>query len=157
VADAFVDKGNHHASEALEERSENPNHAPKVQIGFIAMYLSHVDLTMPKDGEAIARWFYSGHLGLREMPKPKCLQVYGGLWFDAGGLALHLSVEENYIAADTQRHVGLGCGNVDGLKARLEAAGVQIEDGPPVPWKRFFIRDPFGNRIEIHAPGGPRV
>jgi catechol 2,3-dioxygenase-like lactoylglutathione lyase family enzyme len=46
---------------------------------------------------------------------------------------------------------------VDGLKARLKAAGMEIDDGPPVPWKRFFIRDPFGNLIEIHAPGGLRV
>ena len=121
------------------------------------MYLSHINVTMPKGGEAIARLFYSGHLGLRELPKPKSAQVRDGLWFDAGGLALHLSLEEQRTGADTQRHFGFGCGNVDGLKARLKAAGVEIEDGPPVPWKRFFIRDPFGNRIEIHAPGGLRV
>jgi len=120
------------------------------------MYLSHINVTMPKGGEAIARLFYSGQLGLRELPKPKSLQVRGGLWFDAGGVAVHLSVEEQRIGADTQRHFGLGCGNVDGLKARLQAAGVEIEDGRPVPWKRFFIRDPFGNRIEIHTPGGLR-
>jgi catechol 2,3-dioxygenase-like lactoylglutathione lyase family enzyme len=121
------------------------------------MYLSHINITMPTDGEAIARLFYSGHLGLRELPNPTSPQGRDGLWFDAGGLALHLSIEEQRMGADTQRHFGFGCGNVDGLKARLKAAGVEIEDGPPVPWKRFFIRDPFGNRIEIHAPGGPRV
>jgi catechol 2,3-dioxygenase-like lactoylglutathione lyase family enzyme len=121
------------------------------------MYLSHINVTMPKGGEATARSFYSGHLGLREMPKPKSAHVRDGLWFDAGGVALHLSVGHNGTAPDTQRHLGLGCGDVDGLKARLRTAGVEIEDGPPVPWKRFFIRDPFGNRIEIHAPGGLRV
>ena len=117
------------------------------------MYLSHINVTMPKDSEAIARMFYTGQLGLRELQRPECAVLTGGLWFDAGGLALHLSVEEQRMGADTQRHFGLGCGNVDGLKARLKAAGVEIEDGPPVPWKRFFINDPFGNRIEIHAPG----
>src|SRR5712671_4092105 len=111
------------------------------------MYLSHVNVTMPKDGEAIARHFYSGHLGLRELSEPKSLRVGGGLWFDAGGLALHLSFEGHRIENDTQRHFGLGCGDVDGLKARLKAAGVAIEDGQPSHWKRFFIRDPFGNRI----------
>jgi len=121
------------------------------------MYLSHINVTMPQDGEAIARLFYSGQLGLRELPKPKPLQNRGGVWFDAGGVALHLSVEEQRIGVDAQRHFGLGCGNVDGLKARLKAAGVEIEDGWPVPWKRFFIRDPFGNRIEIHQPRGMRV
>ena len=34
------------------------------------------------------------------------------------------------------------------------AAGVPIDEGRPAPWKRFFVRDPFGNRIEIHEPGG---
>ena len=121
------------------------------------MYLSHINLTMPQHSEAIARVFYSGHLGLRELPRPEGVDVRGGLWFDAGGLVLHLSVEEQRMGADTQRHFGLGCGDVDGLKARLKAAGVEIEEGPPVAWKRFFIRDPFGNRIEIHVPGGPRV
>lgn len=91
------------------------------------------------------------------MPKPESPHVGDGLWFDAGGLALYLSVGDNRTASDTQQHFGLGCGDVDGLKARLKAAGVDIEVGPPVPWKRFFVRDPFGNRIEIHAPGRLRV
>jgi catechol 2,3-dioxygenase-like lactoylglutathione lyase family enzyme len=121
------------------------------------MYLSHINVTMPEHSEAIARRFYSGHLGLRELQRPEGVDVRGGVWFDVGGLALHLSVEGQRMGADTHRHFGLGCGDVDGLKARLKAAGVEIEEGPPVPWKRFFIRDPFGNRIEIHAPGGPRV
>jgi catechol 2,3-dioxygenase-like lactoylglutathione lyase family enzyme len=121
------------------------------------MYISHISVTMPKDGEAIARLFYSGQLGLRELPKPKFVQVRGGVWFDVGGLALHLSIEENRVASDTRRHFGLGCGDVDGLKAKLKAAGAEIEDGPRVPWKRFFVYDPFGNRIEIHAPGEPHA
>jgi catechol 2,3-dioxygenase-like lactoylglutathione lyase family enzyme len=101
----------------------------------------------------MARMFYSSQLGLRELPKPESLQIRGGVWFDAGGVALHLSIEEQRFGVDKQRHFGLGCGNVDGLRAILKAAGVEIEDGPPAPWKRFFVHDPFGNRIEIHAPG----
>ncbi len=31
------------------------------------------------------------------------------------------------------------------------------EDGRPAPWRRFFARDPFGNRLEIHEPGGLRA
>jgi hypothetical protein len=44
-----------------------------------------------------------------------------------------------------------------GLRAKLETAGVATEDGRPAPWRRFFVRDPFGNRIELHAPGGLRA
>ena len=124
------------------------------------MQLSHVNITMPKGREDIARSFYGGLLGLREIPKPEPLRGRGGVWFDAGGgLDLHVSaVEEppNGAATDAYRHFGLACADVDGLRARLRAAGVMTDDGRPAPWRRFFVHDPFGNRIEIHEPGGLR-
>src|SRR5262245_16796248 len=101
------------------------------------MYLSHINITMPEGGEAAARSFYTGYLGLRELPKPDSLRDRRGVWFDAGGLHLHLSVEEARTGVDRQRHFGLGCGDLEGLRARLMAAGVMIEDGRPAPWKRF--------------------
>ena len=112
---------------------------------------------MPKGNEDIARSFYGGHLGLREIPKPEPLRSRGGVWFDAGGLDIHVSVEEQRPGADALRHFGIECADVEGLKARLMTAGVAIEDGRPAPWKRFFVRDPFGNRIEIHEVGGLRA
>jgi catechol 2,3-dioxygenase-like lactoylglutathione lyase family enzyme len=120
------------------------------------MKLSHINVTMPKGGEDTARSFYTGLLGLREIPKPEPLRVRGGVWFDAGGLDVHVSVDEQHSGVDAQRHFGLECTDVDGLRARLKAASVEIEDGRPAPWKRFFVRDPFGNRIEIHEAGGLR-
>ena len=120
------------------------------------MGLSHINISMPRGGEEIARSFYSGQLGLREVPKPESVRNRGGVWFDADGLDVHISVEEPHSAIDAQRHFGLECADVDGLRARLKAAGFETEDGRPVPWKRFFVRDPFGNRIEIHDPGAFR-
>ncbi len=112
---------------------------------------------MPKGSEAIARSFYGGLLGLPEIPKPEPLRVRGGVWFDAGGFDVHVSVEEQRPGEDVYRHFGFECADVDGLRARLEAAGVRTEDGRPAPWRRFFVRDPFGNRIEIHEPGALRT
>ena len=57
---------------------------------------------------------------------------------------------------DVYRHFGLECTNVGELRKRLIAAGYATEDGRAAPWQRFFVRDPFGNRIEIHEAGGMR-
>ena len=121
------------------------------------MRLTHINVSMPKGGEDAARAFYSGLLGLTEIPKPEPMRARGGVWFDAGGLDVHLSVDANHGGCDAQRHFGLACSDVDGLRVKLKAAGVETEDGRPAPWKRFFVRDPFGNRIEIHAAGGLRA
>jgi catechol 2,3-dioxygenase-like lactoylglutathione lyase family enzyme len=121
------------------------------------MHLSHINVSMPKGSEDIARQFYASQLGLQEIPKPEPLRIRGGVWFDAGGLDIHVSVEGQQGGADVQRHFGLACSDVDAMRARLKAAGIETEDGRPAPWKRFFVRDPFGNRIEIHEPGGLRA
>src|SRR3954454_4703667 len=124
------------------------------------MQLSHINITMPKGCEDVARSFYGGLLGLREVPKPEALRARGGVWFDAGGLDVHVSAVEAQPDGttppppDAYRHFGLACADVDGVRARLRAAGVTTDDGRPAPWRRFFVHDPFGNRIEIHEPGG---
>lgn len=120
------------------------------------MRLSHVNVTMPAGSEDSARSFYGKLLGLPEIPKPESLRARGGVWFDAGGLDIHVSVEENRTGPDARRHLGLETADVEGLRVRLEKAGVKTEDGRPAPWKRFFVNDPFGNRIEIHEAGGLR-
>lgn len=121
------------------------------------MRLSHINITMPRGCEDIARKFYAGLLGLKEISKPESIRHRGGVWFEADGLDVHVSVEENRNGADALRHFGLECENVDNLRAKLTAAGVTTEDGRPTPWRRFFVRDPFGNRIEIHQQGGLRA
>ena len=129
-----------------------------IPLGIIThMRLSHINVTMPKGSEDIARSFYGGLLGLREIPKPEAVRSRGGVWFAADGLDVHVSVEEQRVGVDAYRHFGLESADVAGLRAKLQAAGVATEDGCPAPWRRFFIRDPFGNRIEIHEVGGLRV
>lgn len=120
------------------------------------MRLSHVNVPMPRGGEDAARRFYRDLLGLAEIPKPPALAARGGAWFDAGGLDVHLGVVDRFEAREEPRHFGLETEDVDALRARLETAGVAIDPGRPAPWKRFFVRDPFGNRIEIHEVGGLR-
>jgi catechol 2,3-dioxygenase-like lactoylglutathione lyase family enzyme len=121
------------------------------------MYLTHITITMPKGGEHLAREFYCRILGLREITRPERLPSRGGVCFEVGGLELHLSAEEDGAGVDGQCHFGLGCGDVDGLKARVQTAGIAIEHGPSARRKCFFVHDPFGNRIEIQAPRGLRA
>ena len=118
------------------------------------MQLSHVNVTMPSGSEDTARAFYGVLLGLREVPKPEPLRARGGVWFSAGSLEIHLSIEDEPHPNDTRRHFGLESSDVGGLRRRLEESGVPTDDGRPAPWKRFFVLDPFGNRIEIHDVGG---
>ncbi|HEX2021672.1 MAG TPA: VOC family protein [Candidatus Thermoplasmatota archaeon] len=118
--------------------------------------LSHVNVAMPPGQEAAARAFYRDLLGMTEVPKPEPMRTRGGVWFDAGGLDVHVSPEEEPREPDGQRHFGLEVKDVEAMRTRLEAAGHATDAGRPVPWRRFFSRDPFGNRIEFHEVGGLR-
>jgi len=153
MADAFVGEENYRAPELFRAFDGGAPTARKGQVEVRPMYISHIHITIPKNGESAARRFYGHDLGLPELPKPKSPPGCGGLWFNAGGLTLHISVTERRAENDRQAQFGLGCGDVEGLKARLKAAGKDVEDGPSLREKRFFVRDPFGNRIEIHEPG----
>lgn len=117
------------------------------------MRLTHVNITMPQGGEAAARTFYGELLGLPETPRPKAFRSHSGLWYDIGGLDIHLSIKQMPSEPDAYRHFGIEVEDVDALRAKMDAAGVITETGEPAPWKRFYMRDPFGNRIEIHQAG----
>lgn len=112
---------------------------------------------MPAGSVNQARAFCSELLGLSEIPNPEPLRAQGAVWIDVGGLDLHLTVEDKRSTADTYRHFGLEFADVSGLRQHLETDDVKTEDGRPAPWHRFFVRDPFGDRIEIHEAGGLRA
>jgi catechol 2,3-dioxygenase-like lactoylglutathione lyase family enzyme len=119
--------------------------------------IDHVQLAMPANGEARARSFYAGVLGLRETPKPAHLAVRGGVWFEQDGLKLHLGVEVDFRPA-RKAHVGLLVDELDALISRCELAGYTItKDEPLEGYRRVYVNDPFGNRVELmqltSAPG----
>jgi catechol 2,3-dioxygenase-like lactoylglutathione lyase family enzyme len=109
----------------------------------------HVQLAMPAGGEAQARAFYGGVLGLAEDPKPPELAARGGVWFSAGSTHLHLGVEAEFRAA-RKAHPALVVRGLDPYLARAKAAGCRIVDDDPLPgYRRVFLDDPFGNRLEL--------
>lgn len=113
------------------------------------MQIDHIQLTAPPDSEPALRRFYGELLGLREIPKSAALADTGGVWFDLDGVGLHFGIEEAVMPA-SKRHVAFRVSNFDALKARLDAAGILIMEGKPLPGvERFFALDPFGNRLEF--------
>jgi catechol 2,3-dioxygenase-like lactoylglutathione lyase family enzyme len=119
---------------------------------FVA--LDHVQLAMPAGEEARARAFYSGVLGIEELPKPGPMQSSGGVWFRSGGIELHLGVEGDFRPA-RKAHPGLRVDGIDELAVRCESFGYAPEWDERYPGvRRFFVHDPFGNRIEILQPAG---
>ncbi|HXY43083.1 MAG TPA: methyltransferase domain-containing protein [Acidimicrobiales bacterium] len=113
--------------------------------------LDHAQLAMPAGAEKAAGRFYSGLLGMAEVPKPPALAARGGCWFRAHGAEVHLGVETDFRPA-SKAHVGLAVTDVDEMAARLAGGGHRVTwDEELAPRRRFFTDDPFGNRIEILA------
>lgn len=111
--------------------------------------LHHVQLAMPKGGEAEARGFYGEVLGLAEVPKPEALAGRGGVWFETGAFRLHLGVEAPFAPA-RKAHPALRVADLDAAQAHLDAHGVEARPDIDLPGlRRLYVSDPFGNRIEI--------
>lgn len=114
--------------------------------------IDHVQLAMPPGREAEARQFFGELLGLPEQPKPPQLAARGGVWFGEGDFKLHLGVEKDFRPA-RKAHPALQVRGLAVLAERLRAAGHQlVQDEPLEGYDRFFVHDPFGNRIELLEP-----
>jgi catechol 2,3-dioxygenase-like lactoylglutathione lyase family enzyme len=113
--------------------------------------LDHVQLTGPPGCEREARRFYADLLGLTEVPKAPGVQATGGVWFACGAQQLHIGIEERG-DADTKAHPALLVtpDALDALAARLLSAGVPVDWDTRIPERRrFYARDPWGNRLEL--------
>ncbi len=111
--------------------------------------IEHVQLAMPRGEEDKARAFYSGLLGIPEVPKPEELAKRGGVWFERGAVKVHLGVEADFRAA-RKAHPAFLVHDLEGLARRLREAGVEVMDDGLLPgYARVYVADPFGNRLEL--------
>ena len=111
--------------------------------------IDHVQLAMPQGGEERARAFYNGLMGIPERPKPPQLAARGGVWFENAGLKLHLGVEKEFRPA-RKAHPALTVSGLDELLTKFQRAGIEtIPDDPLDGYRRAYVSDPFGNRIEL--------
>lgn len=112
--------------------------------------LDHVQLAIPKDSESIAKKFYTGVLGLKEIEKPDSLKPTGGVWYNAGDIELHLGVEESFMHGKKKAHPAFVVEGLNRIRVHLVQNGVEVKDETEIPGrKRFSFYDPFGNRIEF--------
>lgn len=116
--------------------------------------LDHVNLTIEEGAEALdrAKAFYAGLLGLEPRPRPDNAESPSGAWYQCGAQQVHLNSENGASGLNraSRRHAAFRVANLDALAARLKAAGLEMKAGRPLPGqKRFFVRDPFGNRLEF--------
>jgi catechol 2,3-dioxygenase-like lactoylglutathione lyase family enzyme len=114
--------------------------------------IDHVQLAMPAGEEATAREFYSGILGLTEVPKPPALARRGGLWFESGPVKLHLGVESDFRPAKKAHPALLVQGLVELVNKCRQAGHTVTPDHELEGYSRAYIEDPFGNRIEFMEP-----
>lgn len=97
----------------------------------------------------MARAFYSEILGFKEIPKPSNLATKGGVWFQVGEHQLHIGVQDDFKPA-TKAHPAFLVHNASDIKKDLESKDIEIIYGDELEGaNRFYIYDPFGNRIEI--------
>lgn len=118
--------------------------------------LQHVALPRPPASDETARHFYGTLLGLDEIPAPPALSTLAVIWYRLDGASeLHLFVEEPTGQDRSGRHFCLAVQDVEELRERLEAAGTIVVGAAPIPGRpRYFVRDPFGNLIELTTIDG---
>ncbi len=113
--------------------------------------LDHVQVAAPctPDAEEQAHAFYGGLLGLHEIEKPDILRPKGGVWFSLGTGELHVGIEDAFTPA-RKAHPAFLVTDLPALRAKLEVAGIPTSEAEPIPGiNRFYVHDPFGNRIEL--------
>jgi len=115
--------------------------------------LDHVQLAMPQGGENTARHFFVTVLGFEEIEKPDALRSRGGCWFKKNSAVLHLGVEEPFMPA-RKAHPAFRVTDIESFRSTLQTQDIDIIDDDTLPHvSRFFIFDPFGNRIEFIREG----
>lgn len=113
--------------------------------------VNHVNVTVTSDLEVATKHFYGEVLGLPQIPKPLGPRQFIGAWYQIGPTQLHLSIEDNPQNTASDRHVCYQVSDLSQAEEQFHAAGVEIIPdseaiGNP---RRFFVRDPGGNLIEI--------
>jgi catechol 2,3-dioxygenase-like lactoylglutathione lyase family enzyme len=117
--------------------------------------LDHVNLLIDAGDDALsrARAFYEGLLGLEPLDRPANTDSGNpGAWYQCGAQQLHLTTEKDasLVNKKSRRHPAFRVASIEALRKKLESAGIEIIAGNRFPGQeRFFVRDPWDNRLEF--------
>lgn len=107
--------------------------------------LDHILLPIPDGKTAEARAFYGEVLGLTEIEGG---HPHGAIWFAIADIQVHL--REEAAGPLSSRHPAFEIVGLEQARQALIQKGVSISYSSDIDGRqRFFIRDPFGNRIEF--------
>src|ERR1700709_897339 len=111
--------------------------------------IDHVQIPVSRALEAQCLKFYREIFQFPELEKPPELKARGGAWFQVGGLQMHVGVDPE-ASPKSKRHICFLTSDLAAAKAAVEAADGAIEgESGGGGLRRFLVRDPAGNRIEI--------
>ncbi len=115
--------------------------------------LDHVQIAAPPGCEPEARRFFGEILGLAEIEKPEPLRDRGGVWFAVGHHQLHVGVEPEFRPARKAHPAfAVPAADLGALADRLTESGSDVVWDSSLPdQRRFYCRDPWGNRLELLA------
>ena len=121
--------------------------------------LNHVSITVTD--VAKAREFYTGLLGLEEIPRPAF--NFPGIWYSLGnGLSLHIILNDELVRPAVERekilaryaHFALWTEDADQCASKIAELGLPVRDvvSGPTGLRQIFIKDPDGNMVEFIGP-----
>ncbi len=94
-----------------------------------------------------AMHFYTQILSMEEVHNPSTFRA--SKWLKLGNQEIHLTLDATP-DANEQRHFAIQVKSLQQLRKNFQAQGLEIIEARPIPGvQRFFIFDPFGNRIEF--------
>jgi catechol 2,3-dioxygenase-like lactoylglutathione lyase family enzyme len=111
----------------------------------------HIALTIPPGTEPQVRAFYGDILGMTEVNGASPADGPGGCQFRSGDLEFDFDVDlAAHGPCPRQAHPGTLVADIDALAARLAERNVAVEWDDRFPgYRRFYARDPLGNRLEF--------
>lgn len=112
--------------------------------------IDHIQITIPIGAEKLAREFYCGILGLKEIEKPENRRLNGGFWLVLGSVQVHVGVESGVDRMLTKAHAAYRVTDLEFWRKRMIEHGLCVKDSLAFESaKSIEFRDPFGNRLEL--------